>query len=688
MNLIFPVAGNADRFGSTFKPFLKIGDITFIENVFIPFKRWVDDIDAVYFICTQEQENQYNVSSTIKNLISHSNVHIIILDNKTSGPYETLMHGIRKGNITGSSIICDCDHMLDVDEIVTSLNTNEWDAVIPTWSINPGEWMNWSKLVLDQNNTVQMICEKQRIESNEYTVRGIIGCIGFKNVETLFIHDDSTYVSDALRELHSLHKKIKITSPRYAHFFGTPDMLETHINHLRKKCTILCDIDGVLLKHHPHSTNDSESNTLLEGAHTLNEWKQFGHKIILTTARNEKYRQSVINLLSHFNIKYDELVMSLAAGPRILINDHKPSKLFTPQANSIEVNRNDGLCNANISDIISTNDLVLEKTFDGGSFAKTHLVKDSSGELFVRKRIIKNPDVIQHYNILKRQMNDLARFDFMRPGITPKIISSHDSNYEFYYDMEHLAEYKSLADIPSTDRINALKHLFPEMNEFIYSYKREIDGIQWVNNHLTRKIFPKFDMYCTWDPEFNLLINSDHVMINSKMYSGLNNLLRRIDKHKIKPKFTRPIHGDFTFENILWNGSNVKLIDMDGSDYFDAVELDLGKMCQSIFSNYKEWKYLPAPLYNYSETSFECVEEYFNVSMNTDIVDIVSFWQKTLNDDRQTVINKGMFYMCMYFIRFVPFRMKVSKDHGLFAIIMAIVWLTKLVEQESISNEY
>ena len=39
---------------------------------------------------------------------------------------------------------------------------------------------------------------------------------------------------------------------------------------------------------------------------------------------------------------------------------------------------------------------------------------------------------------------------------------------------------------------------------------------------------------------------------------------------------------------------------------------------------------------------------------------------------------EAIFYMCTYFIRFVPFRMSKGFDHGLFALIMAVVWMNKL----------
>ena len=146
----------------------------------------------------------------------------------------------------------------------------------------------------------------------------------------------------------------------------------------------------------------------------------------------------------------------------------------------------------------------------------------------------------------------------------------------------------------------------------------------------------------------------------------------------VKPNFIRPIHGDFTLENVMWDGSQIKLIDMDGSDIFDAAELDLGKMCQSVFSKFNEWKNMDLKI-SVENNSYSCLDKYFSLDLENNLTqNIILEWCRILNDDRDTVVNKGIFYMCMYFIRFVPFRMNVSRDHGIFALLMAIVWLNKL----------
>ena len=134
----------------------------------------------------------------------------------------------------------------------------------------------------------------------------------------------------------------------------------------------------------------------------------------------------------------------------------------------------------------------------------------------------------------------------------------------------------------------------------------------------------------------------------------------------------------------MFDGFKTKVIDMDSSDIFDAAELDLGKMCQSIFSKFDEWKNLDLKVEYKNNLEFSCIDNYFNLDIESKLVKhIINQWSLILNDDKSTVKDKGIFYMSMYFIRFVPFRMKISKDHGIFALLMAVVWLNKLINNEN-----
>ncbi len=151
-----------------------------------------------------------------------------------------------------------------------------------------------------------------------------------------------------------------------------------------------------------------------------------------------------------------------------------------------------------------------------------------------------------------------------------------------------------------------------------------------------------------------------------------------MDLRLVKPSFLSPVHGDFTLENIFIKDNDVKLIDMDGGDYLDAPELDLGKMCQSVMSNYKEWRerFDVISDVNDDDKTITCVSNYFSYPDSVD--DTLSKWRDILKDDAEGVALKGMFYMATYFIRFVPFRMNVSRYHGIYALVMAIVWMNKI----------
>lgn len=110
------------------------------------------------------------------------------------------------------------------------------------------------------------------------------------------------------------------------------------------KKTLFIDIDGTLIKHTGNLTNEilMEPEILPDVIEKLNEWDGRGFKIILTTGRKESMRKITEEQLSKVGIFYDQLVMGITRGERIIINDKKPGNdMVTVRA--IEVPRNEGL---------------------------------------------------------------------------------------------------------------------------------------------------------------------------------------------------------------------------------------------------------------------------------------------------------------------------------------------------------
>ena len=108
--------------------------------------------------------------------------------------------------------------------------------------------------------------------------------------------------------------------------------------------TIFCDIDGTLVEHHPPNISAHPGNSLKILANTiskLTEWDAKGYNIILTSGRKEGMRKSTEEQLRKAGIIYDQLVMGIGGGDRILINDKKPDGRVA--ASVINLNRDDGV---------------------------------------------------------------------------------------------------------------------------------------------------------------------------------------------------------------------------------------------------------------------------------------------------------------------------------------------------------
>lgn len=107
--------------------------------------------------------------------------------------------------------------------------------------------------------------------------------------------------------------------------------------------TIFCDIDGTIFWHREdlHSIVSLNPEVLSGVMDKFLEWREKDYYIVLTTARPEGSRSITQTQLDRHGIFYDQLIMGLPVGPRVLINDTKPCGMITAEA--ICVDRNTGL---------------------------------------------------------------------------------------------------------------------------------------------------------------------------------------------------------------------------------------------------------------------------------------------------------------------------------------------------------
>lgn len=677
VTVVFPIAGTSARAGFKYRPFLEIGDETFIEAAARPFVRWAKAIDRLVFVCLAEHESQHHVTSRLGKMFADRPHQVVALPTPTKGPAESVVHALRAAKITGHVIVCDCDHSIDVDPLFEQIQSRDADCVLPTWRLKGEDLRAWSVAAVSDQR-VTGIAEKRLPEGNGEFV-GVIGCTYLAradHVVELFDPQRDAYLSDVVQKLIARGDRVVAVPIETAEFFGDPRKLRTaRARHNVRIGSIFCDFDGVIAEHEDVPDFDRPFRVLPGSIERLTDWMNQGYFIVITTARDASKEPAMRALLAAAGVPYHHLIMGLPSGPRFLINDRKPSALLVPQAHAMEVERNQGIHHLAISQSYPS---VLRR-FKGGSFAETLLVEDDE-KLFVRKRVSKRENLSLGYTKLKNQYRTMERFSRMSAGLVAGLYGEHDNTFEYSYDMEYLPNHRLLSECGPTDRADALRRLLGVLGEMVYAGGSRLgrSGTDWLETHLANKIYARLDPMLA-HPRLAPIVSAREIAIDGVPYPGLNELLARVSAPdalaKLAPNSFCTVHGDLTFENVLYLDGNVRLIDMDGADFVDAPELDLGKLFQSMIARYEEWAHSDEPLFDHAHaTEFGC--RYRPQMTEPGLEQIcVDAWAQILACSADQVRTKGRFYMGLHLLRMVPFRLKVSDEQATYALINGIRWI-------------
>ena len=673
VNIIFPMAGESSRFNYIFKPFIQISDQKFIELAFKYFYKYEDYLNKIYFVVTEEQNKTNQVNEKLNEIFTSYSIdfEIIVLEKKTKSQYETVRKGILKCNITGPTIICDCDHSIDVsplfDYLLEKNNFDITDILLSSYKIGNEDISSWGIFYIDKENNIINFSEKillNNIDFDKYY--GLIGCNYIKSTEEIKKYKNFTCLTEYYKYSLDINNSITYVKINNALFFGTKTVLNNINLQKKKEKTLFCDLDGTLIKH--QATPNYENEILFENSlKSLVEFKNenINNKIIITTARTKKNK--IIKLLKDLNIPFDDVLCGLNSGPRILINDVKTNQNFILMANSINVYRDTGIDFINYENI--KNDCQIIKTLKGGSFSKTFLIRENNKH-FVRKIIYKNSENDKHYCKLKLQRYNLMRFNEYFDNICPSVSNEKDNDYFYYYDMEYLNNFITLYEVENKNIY--ISKLSKFLNEEIYIMKKKNKNIKWIKEFLNKKI--NFQQYENLSEKIKKIINLEYIIINDKKYIGLKKIYNKINDKDIdyyNPKFLAPIHGDLTYENIMINNDNIKLIDLDGAQFIDAIELDLGKLFQSFLSRYEDWS-TDEPIIKVDLNNNILLTK--NYYQDIDL-DIFKYWKEILNiDNNIDILKKGIFYMIIHMYRMIPFKFNVNENSAIYVLKEIIYW--------------
>lgn len=329
MEVIIPCAGLSSRFPGL-RPKYLLTDYSgklMVERAAEPY---VGKFPITITILA-EHDRVYNAQARLREVFGE-NITILVLDQPTKGPAETVYKTIKLSGIDPSSsiLIKDSDGFFNSPVVqgnviyVCDLNKNTHIKNLHAKSYT----------VTNDQGLIVTVVEKQ-IVSNNFCAGGyqFEFASDYQRVfEEISNYNSEIFVSHIIDKMLSDGSIFVEQTVEHMIDVGTADDWFAFNN----KPTYFCDIDGTLVKNkHPE---DPDVEPLQANIDFMLKEQSRDCKIIFATARPRRFESITRSMLDNFGFKNYELIMAVNHSKRILINDFANSLPY-PSAEAINIVR-------------------------------------------------------------------------------------------------------------------------------------------------------------------------------------------------------------------------------------------------------------------------------------------------------------------------------------------------------------
>lgn len=335
MNVIIPAAGRSTRYKTPRPKYLLTMPDGKLMFEFIA-DQYVDRGDSVTFIIVKEHVEKFSAETAIRSVYGDT-VNIVILDDFTSGPAETIRLAL--DNINGPLLCHDCDSFVEYQpdslNFVATRNLNDSESID-----SPAK----KSYIIEEDGVIVDIVEKQ-IVSNTFCT----GVYGFESTQ-IFIDAYTSvkqtiqreiFISDVIRYL--LTQGVHYTNAN-SHTHIDLGTYEAFVAYQKSNTTIFCDLDGtVFVNQSKHFGNPYTTAPVVipEAVEYLLSKQNNGSKIYFTTSRPASAKKLTEDALDIAGFSNYEVIYNIPHAPRMLINDYALTNPY-PSAISINVPRDNG----------------------------------------------------------------------------------------------------------------------------------------------------------------------------------------------------------------------------------------------------------------------------------------------------------------------------------------------------------
>lgn len=335
MKIIIPCAGKSSRFQHTRPKYL----LTMPDGRMMLQQvadQYIMNGHEVTFVIIKEHSERYDSEYAIQKAYGDA-VDIVILDDFTSGPAETIYQVIKDWNDTPFAVN-DCDSFFDFDLIEDNYVVY---ADLKKYPLSTG--IHAKSFIVKDENRITDIIEKKI--SSEFIC---IGGYGFKSSAD-FIKSYTQIKDNQYNEIFLSHviKQMMLNDETIIAIEGSNYIdcgtYESYVANMKNHMAIFCDIDGIIFKNQSRYFKNSHLNepTINPSAiKFLKERIALGATVIFTTARKEDTKDVTEAAIRKAGIDNFRIIYDLPHAPRLLINDVHYSNPW-PAASAINAPRND-----------------------------------------------------------------------------------------------------------------------------------------------------------------------------------------------------------------------------------------------------------------------------------------------------------------------------------------------------------
>ena len=332
MEIIVPAAGLSTRFPNM-RPKYTLTDFTgkmMFEKAIEPFL----GKHSITIGMLKEHHDKYKTSEYIKQEYGDT-VRVVILENQTSGPADTVYQILKELNLQNEEILIkDCDSFFD--------HSYQEGNYVCVSEIQQHEILKRlaSKSFIISNNQgiITSIIEKQ-VVSNKFCVGGYkfesaklfltaFENLSSANVKEIFV---SHIIEDCLNNKHIFNENIV---KNYVDVGTVQEWFDYN-----DKSVLFCDIDGTIIQAQAKHEYSLVPMPLTKNLTRIKELITRGSTVIFTTARPSKYHAEIEKMLKSLGFTDFQLLTGLPNTKRILINDYNEANPY-PRAVAINIKRN------------------------------------------------------------------------------------------------------------------------------------------------------------------------------------------------------------------------------------------------------------------------------------------------------------------------------------------------------------